>query len=291
MEDLRVVFESRNRRSCSDRALVLAAARIPYNIIDDGPTCALVVPASESSRAVAELQLYDEENPPIVHRPRKRIVYQDAVPGLIGYVLVVCLVAWLAGYSFFGTNWFSAGRVDGVLIRDGEWWRTITALTLHSGVRHLLGNLIFGVFFGIFAGRLLGSGVTWLAVVVSAAFGNAANTLLLDSTHRSIGASTAVFATLGLLAGYVWRGQLMAQDRWPTRLGPIIGGLALLMFTGTGDENTDIGAHLMGFVCGFASGMLLTLLGRMPAPPRVQLAAGGAALGLVALAWVVALQG
>lgn len=291
MEDLRVVFESRNRRSCSDRALVLEAARIPYDIIDDGPTCALVVPASQSSRAVAELQLYDEENPPVVRKPRKRIVYQDAVPGLIGYVLVVCIVAGLAGYSFFGANWFSAGRVDGVLIRDGEWWRTITALTLHSGVRHLLGNLIFGVFFGIFAGRLLGSGVAWLAVLVSAAFGNAANTLLLDSTHRSIGASTAVFATLGLLAGYVWRGQLMAQDRWPTRLGPIVGGLALLMFTGTGDENTDIGAHLMGFVCGFASGMLLTLLGRMPAPPRVQLAAGGVALGLVALAWIVALQG
>lgn len=291
MEDLRVVFESRNRRSCSDRALVLEAARIPYDIIDDGPTCALIVPASQSSRAVAELQLYDEENPPVVRRARKRIVYQDAVPGLIGYVLVVCIVAWLAGYSIFGTNWFSAGRVDGVLIRDGEWWRTITALTLHSGVRHLLGNLIFGVFFGIFAGRLLGSGVAWLAVVVSAACGNVANTLLLDSTHRSIGASTAVFATLGLLAGYVWRGQLMAQDRWPTRLGPIVGGLALLMFTGTGDENTDIGAHLMGFVCGFASGMLLTLLGRMPAPPRIQLAAGGAALGLVALAWMVALQG
>jgi hypothetical protein len=63
------------------------------------------------------------------------------------------------------------------------------------------------------------------------------------------------------------------------------------MFTGTGDENTDIGAHLMGFVCGFAAGMLLTLLGRMPAPPRVQAAAGGAALGLIALAWLMALKG
>ncbi len=291
MEDPRVVFESRNRRSCSDRALVLAAVRIPYQLVDDGLSCALVVPAEYSARAVEELRLYEDENPPPRPKVRKRIVYQDALPGVIGYVLVVCAVAWLAGYSIFGSNWFTAGRVDGNLIRDGEWWRTITALTLHSGVRHLLGNLVFGVFFGIFAGRLLGSGVAWLAIVVAGALGNTANTLLLDSTHRSIGASTAVFAALGLLAGYVWRGQFMAQDRWSTRFGPIIGGLALLMFTGTGDENTDIGAHLLGFVCGFGSGMLLTMIGNIPAPPRVQLWSGAAAIALVGFAWMLALQG
>lgn len=291
MEDPRVVFESRNRRSCSDRALVLAAAHIPYQLVDDGLSSALIVPAEFSAKAVEELQLYEDENPPVQPKVKKRIVYQDALPGVIGYVLIVCAVAWMAGYSIFGSNWFTAGRVDGNLIRAGEWWRTITALTLHSGVRHLLGNLVFGVFFGIFAGRLLGSGVAWLAVLVSAALGNTANTLLLESTHRSIGASTAVFATLGLLAGYVWRGQLMAQDRWSTRYGPIIGGLALLMFTGTGDENTDIGAHLLGFVCGFGTGMLLTMISKLPAPPRVQFASGAAAVALVALAWIVALQG
>jgi hypothetical protein len=63
------------------------------------------------------------------------------------------------------------------------------------------------------------------------------------------------------------------------------------MFTGTGDENTDIGAHLLGFVCGFGTGMLLTIIGRMPAPPRIQRVAGATALGLVAIAWLVALQG
>ena len=86
------------------------------------------------------------------------------------------------------------------------------------------------------------------------------------------------------------RGKFMAQDRWPTRLGPIVGGLALLMFTGTGDENTDIGAHFMGFLCGFAAGMLLTLIGRMPAPPRVQALSGAAAVGLLSLAWFAALS-
>jgi len=289
-EDLRVVYESPNHQQCADRALVLAAARIPHQTIHDASSAVLLVPAEYSAQAVEQLQLYDEENPPVRPKPRKRVPDQDPVPGVIGYFLVVCAVAGLAGYSFFGHNWFDAGRVDGELIRNGEWWRTLTALTLHSGVRHLVGNLVFGIFFGVFAGRLLGSGVAWLAIVVAAAMGNATNTLLLDSTHRSIGASTAVFAALGLVAGFVWRGQLMAQDRWSYRYGPIVGGLALLMFTGTGGPETDIGAHLMGFVCGFATGMLLTVLGPIPTDRRRQTAAGGIALSLILSAWFVALR-
>ena len=289
-EDLRVVFESRNRQSCADRALVLAASRIPHQVIDDGLSAALVVPAEYSSRAVEELRLYDDENPPFRPRPPKTITYQDAIPGVVGYVLVISAIAWLAGYSVFGHNWFDAGRVDGVLIRGGEWWRTITALTLHSGAKHLIGNIVFGVLFGLFAGRLMGSGVAWLAIVAAAATGNAANTLLLESAHRSIGASTAVFAALGLVAGFVWRGQFMAQDRWSYRFGPIVGGLALLMYTGTGGPNTDIGAHLLGFVCGFLTGILLIALGPVPTDRRRQSIAGGLAALLVVTSWIVALK-
>lgn len=289
-EDLRVVFESRNRQSAADRSLVLAASGIPHQLINDGPATIIVVPAEHSARAVEELQLYDEENPPVRPKKRKRVVYQDALPGAIGYFIVICAVAWLAGYSIFGHDWFEAGRVDGRLIRGGEWWRTITALTLHADAKHLVGNLVFGVLFGLFAGRMIGSGVAWLAIIVAAALGNSLNTLLLESAHRSIGASTAVFAALGLVAGFVWRGQFMAQDRWSYRLGPIIGGLALLMFTGTGGPNTDIGAHLLGFVCGFAFGILLIALGPVPTDRRAQTVAGGIALTLVATAWIVALR-
>ncbi len=290
-DDLRVVFESRNRAACSDRALVLASSQIPHKIVDDSSSCALIVPAEYSARAMDELRLYDEENPPPVSRPRKIIEYHDPVPGIVAYLLVVSLVAWLAGNAVFGADWYQLGRVDGNLLREGEWWRPITALTLHSGLRHLVGNILFGTLFGLFAGRLLGSGLAWFAIVVSGAMGNALTTLLLESSHRSIGASTAVFAALGLVAGYVWRAKLMSQERWPYRVGPIVGGLALLMFTGTGDANTDIGAHLMGFLCGFASGMLLTLAAIRPGDLRWQRLGGAAALALVCGSWLVALLG
>ncbi len=288
-DDWRVVFESHSPALCQDRALVLAAVEIPHQVIRDESGCALIVPAAVSGDAVRELALYDDENPPVVRAQRRRVPHRDPVPGIVAYVLVVCAVALLAGSAAFSENWLAAGRIDGSAIRDGEWWRLFTALTLHASPSHIAGNLVFGTLFGLFAGRLLGSGVAWLLIVVSAACGNLLNTLLLESMHRSIGASTAVFAALGLVAGFVWRAQLMSQERWPYRLGPIVGGVALLMYTGTGDANTDVGAHLMGFICGFVSGVvavrMIDALGRT----RLQLGSGIAALALILAAWIAAL--
>ncbi len=289
-DDLRVVYESRNRAECSDRALVLASLRIPYQIVDDMDSCALIVPAEYSARAMDQLIQYDDENPPVVVRKIAAVQYQNAAPGLIGYVLIVCGVALLAGFSVSNSEWITAGRVDGVLIRDGEWWRTITALTLHSGPRHIVGNLVFGALFGLFAGRLLGAGVAWLVILLAGASGNVLNTLLLDSTHRALGASTAVFAALGLVAGYVWRGKLMAQDRWAYRVGPIVGGFALLMYTGTGGENTDVGAHLMGFLCGLGAGILLSPVRNRLVSAKLQAVSGFVAIVIVCGAWIAALQ-
>jgi len=289
-DDLRVVFESRNRAECSDRALVLASLRIPYQIISDENSFALIVPVEFSAQAMDQLIQFDDENPPDVVRNAVAIQYQNAAPGLIGYALVICGVTALAGFAASNSEWIVAGRVDGELIRAGEWWRTITALTLHSGLRHIAGNLLFGAIFGLFAGRLLGPGVAWLAIVLAGASGNALNTLLLDSAHRSVGASTAVFAALGLLAGYVWRGKLMAQDRWPYRIGPIVGGFALLMYTGTGGENTDVGAHLMGFLCGLGGGILLSPMRTHLVNSKLQAASGFVAIAIICGAWIIALQ-
>jgi len=290
-DDMRVVFESRNRRACADRALVLAAAEVPHQVVDDLSGYALIVPAEYSAKATTEIRLYDEENPP--ERPRKVVPYpyQNAVPGIVTYVASIIVFAWLSWNSAFGQDWLSAGRIDGVLVRAGEWWRSITALTMHADLRHLAGNIVFGSFFGFLAGRLLGSGVAWLAIIAAAATGNLMNTLLLESAHRSIGASTAVFAALGLTAGFVWRAKLMSQERWSYRAAPVVGGLALLMYTGTGGDNTDIGAHLMGFVCGFAGGMVLTLYRGRLTDPGWQKKAAIIAPATVILAWIAAFGG
>ena len=251
---------------------------------------ALVVPASEAEKAKYEIWEYEQENQPVQKTTQAiKPQYEGAFPGVIGYLVIIVLVAWLAEVAAFGRDWVGSGRIDGALIRDGEWWRAITALTLHGGIKHLLGNIVFGVFFGLLAGGLIGPGIAWLAILVSAAFANILNVLLLDETHRAIGASTAVFAALGLVSGFVWRSKLMAQEKWAWRLGPIVGGLALLAYTGTGGPNTDVGAHLAGFVCGFTSGTLISRLPNLAISGRSQTTSGLLAVVMVCVAWIIAL--
>ena len=89
-DDLRMVFESRNRAECSDRALVLTAAGIPFQIVEDFTSCALLVPAELSARAMDELIQYDDENPPPVAVKADPIASQNAIPGLVAYAFVIC---------------------------------------------------------------------------------------------------------------------------------------------------------------------------------------------------------
>jgi membrane associated rhomboid family serine protease len=62
------------------------------------------------------------------------------------------------------------------------------------------------------------------------------------------------------------------------------------MYTGTGTENTDVGAHLMGFICGLAGGMLLVPARDRLVNPRLQIVCGLLAVVIVVVAWFMALQ-
>ena len=285
-----IIFEHPSRAVCADRALVLTSLDIPHEVLQGESGCVLVVPPEFAERAKYELWQYLEENRAPARPPQPvQVTHHDALPGVLFYIGTIGLFAWLAGEAAFGRDWLVAGRIDGALLRQGELWRPFTALTLHLNLRHLLGNMGFGALFGFFAARLSGNGVGWLTIVLAAALANTLNTLLLDPVHRSIGASTAVFAALGVTSGFVWRGKLMAQDRWPYRLGPVVGGIALLAFTGTGTENTDVGAHLAGFVCGFAAGTLLVRAASLLDNGRLQRACATAAVGLIVGSWLIAL--
>jgi len=112
-----------------------------------------------------------------------------------------------------------------------------------------------------------------------------------DAGHRSIGASTAVFAALGLLVAYTWRRGFFRDTPWRGRIAPIVAGLGLLAFTGTSGENTDLGAHLFGFIMGFGSGLVLARFASVTwlRSARLQGVSGALAALLVLAAWALGL--
>ena len=285
-----VVFESPRPRETGERALVLQSVGIRHEVLSDGRSSLLVVPAAEAARARQELAEWRHENrhwrPP---RPMPVFRKLNPWPGLAGYLLLVCAVAWASSQSLWGLDWFGAGRVNAALVLEGEWWRTVTALTLHIDLGHITANLVFGLGFGLFACHYLGSGVAWLAIVAAGALGNAVNAWIQPPDHNAVGASTAIFGALGLIGAFAWRRRLYPQDRWVYRLGPIVGAIALLAYTGSGGERTDVGAHLTGFLCGGVLGLACARLNTdWLAEARIQLSAGLVTLGAIALSWALA---
>ena len=286
--DLVPLCRTRSRPACEERAFVLHAVGIVSEIAWDGETWVLWTQAADEAAARAQLQGYERENPPrraaVVPEP----VHAKAWVGAVCYATFILLVAWLAGHKAFAVDWLSAGGLDTRAFRSGEPWRAVTAVTLHFDIAHLLGNLGFGMFFGWLAGQLLGPGVAWSGALAAAVAANLLNASVQPASHFSAGASTAVFALLGLLSAYAWRRRTSTGERWAYRWAPLIAGLFLLGFTGVGGESTDVLAHLTGFVMGALAGWLLALRRSSPGT-LAQWLSGLTALGMIAAAWWLAL--
>ena len=271
-------------------ALVLTAQAIESRVRFEPQGWILSVAADSVAAAELELAAYVAEAPRGAARVAAPASRGRPWPGIVAYVAVIMAVALAAGSLAFGVDWLARGGMNGARLFAGEWWRPITALTLHADAAHLLGNAFFGSFFGYSVARYLGGGVGWLAILAGGSLGNLANALLLGAAHRSIGASTAVFAALGLLTAWCWRRGFPPGASRRERFAPVVAGIGLLAFTGAGGVGTDVGAHLTGFVTGFVGGLSLARFGT-PRSRAAQLGCGIAALAAVALAWAAALVG
>ena len=186
-------------------------------------------------------------------------------------------------------TWFERGSADAERILVGEIWRTVTALTLHADAGHLLANALFGALFLGAVCSALGAGVGCALVLLSGAGGNLLNALLQGSHHVSVGASTAVFASVGLLSGLsVARRR---QRRWPGRPWwvPIGAGLALLAMLGTTGDRVDLWAHLFGLLVGGVLGVPVGFALARPPTAVVQWLFGSAALMVLVYCWGLAL--
>jgi len=286
--DVVEIFRSFWRNACEERGFVLHAVGIPSQVVWLGRGWALVVPATHFSIALAHLDQWARENPPRRRPMPPEPLHRGAWLGSGAYAAVLLLVGYLAGGLALAADWLTAGALVAGPTRAGEYWRAVTALTLHLDVGHLLANLGFGTVFGWLAGQLLGAGVAWATVLAAASAANLLNAFLQPATHSSVGASTAVFATLGMLAAYSWRRRRDPGDRWAYRWAPLVAGVILLGFTGAGGERTDVLAHLTGFAMGALAGVAHARL-RVPGGQATQWLAGALALASLVLAWRLAL--
>lgn len=240
-------------------ALVLAAVRIPHRIRYHNQTWYLQVPAGSRQRATHELESYFAEN--INWPPRHPQPIQDFTPLMQPPTLLLIgglvLFYGLTGPWEAQSPWFlqGAGNSERIL-ENGEWWRLLTALTLHADTVHLLGNCLVGGWLVHCFCQMTGTGLGLCALLLAAGAGNLINVWIHGTGHHFVGFSTAVFAVIGMLA-------VLTHQRRKTLTGshfllPVMAGAALLAALGSSGERTDLGAHFFGLICGLLSGYLLS---------------------------------
>ena len=283
-----VVFRG-SKLLCHEYSLMFEARGIEHETAQDDSSWVLSVPVGLSGRAYEELSRYSVERGVRRSVPEVAQPHPDAALGVFIYVVILLLTAYCAGNATFGADWLSLGSLDAGA--RGEWWRAVTALTLHLDQEHLLGNVLFGAVAGVAASRLLGPGVAWASILGAAVLANYAEILITPITHRAVGASTAVFAALGLLSGMAWRQRLTLRERLWYRWAPLIAGICLLTLLGAGNAHVDVLGHALGFLFGLGIGWVY-VRGGVPnnRNARPQVIAGVGAVLLVCAAWFCALK-
>jgi rhomboid protease GluP len=275
-------------------ALVLEARYVPCRIEPDATGWRLLVPAEHLATARHELRLFEEENrnwpPPL---PPARPLTENTLATLSVLILIATFHNLtrldIAIYGNYRPDWTALGSAEAGKILSGEWWRLVTALTLHADWLHLFSNLALGGIFIVSICRELGSGLAWCLLLGSGFLGNLANACLHPPEHSSVGASTLVFGAVGILAAQsLLRFRHHRQRRWPL---PAAAALALLALLGTEGKNTDLGAHLFGFLFGTGLGLATEHLVGIYGRPGRRLNALLALAGVVAVtaAWGAAL--
>src|SRR6185437_7288879 len=90
------------------------------------------------------------------------------------------------------------GAIDGALVRDGGWWRILTAPLLHANLSHLISNGVVLAVIGFMLEPLVGP--RWFAALYAAgAVGGSLCSILLNAPDiPAVGASGAI---MGVLAG------------------------------------------------------------------------------------------
>lgn len=254
-----IVLETKNPDHLLSCSLVLSSVNISHSISNRDRESIILVSAEDEAEAIFQLQAYIAENknwPPAKDfSEQNNSAIQPPTLLVIGALLLFYNVT---GPWSTDSLWFQSGAGDAsAILRDGEYYRLVTALTLHADIVHLLGNCFLGGFLIHFFCRTTGPGLGLFAVLLSATLGNYINVRLHVDNHHFIGFSTAVFATIGMLSIISYH----ANRRFVGYhlLVPVMAGAALLAMTGSSGERTDLGAHLFGLISGFFIGGLLVM--------------------------------
>jgi rhomboid protease GluP len=291
-----VVFRARSRKACDERAFVLTAVNIPSEIESDADDFVVLVDQAFAAHAEHHLWHYEAERRKPVAVETYRAPQPHAWRGSVAYALLLLSLPLAISRAWFALDLFARGVLDPTRIWAGEWWRLWTALSLHWDASHLLGNLAAGALLGFCVAQIWGNARGWLLILLAAVSANLVESAVGLPRYISAGASTAVFAALGLLCSHAWNTrQVVFRRRELRRWLPLLAGICVLVLFGggtasAGDSNsTNVLSHLLGFALGIIIGAAASTVGGARILQRVPVVVAVLiTMGSILLSWITA---
>ena len=148
------------------------------------------------------------------------------------------------------------------LVEEGEVYRLFTAMFLHFGVEHLVGNMLLLIFLGDTLERVVGS-VRYLIIYLLGGLGGNVLSCCIALYRKnyavSAGASGALFAVIGALVYLVLRKRGDVEGISGKRL-LLMAALSIAQgFTAAGIDGY---AHIGGFLCGMLLSVFVVRCGK-----------------------------
>ena len=174
---------------------------------------------------------------------------------------------------------FGAASGD-LVMRDGQWWRALTAILLHGGWEHLIGNGVALLIAGVLLEKSLGR--VWFAAIF--VLGGLAGSIASLSSNPpaviSVGASGAIMALLVPSLIEAFGNETAYTPRYARRMAMTMTVSALIPTSGHVDYTAHAGGALAGGILGYA---LLFAIPELHASAKGRLFAGGVVIaGLIA---------
>ena len=147
------------------------------------------------------------------------------------------------------------GALIPALVAEGETWRLVSSVFLHSGVVHLGFNMLSLYFLGSFVEEAFGRSRFLALYLLSGVSGGLAYLYFGGFNAPAVGASGAIFGLLGGVLGYALRRGTFSWQNPLIRQLLIL--LALNLYLGFSIPNVSNTAHIGGLAGGFAFGWLV----------------------------------
>lgn len=143
---------------------------------------------------------------------------------------------------------------------QGEGWRLVTAVFLHSDLGHLLSNAYMILLLGFFVHAYFGWLIFPVAAVVAGAMVNGLTILSYPPEHQLLGASGVVY----WLAGFwlVLFFLIERQRSWSSRILRVGGVGLLILFPSEFQPQVSYRAHAWGLALGVVAGLIYFLVKR-----------------------------